>query len=172
MLKPCADSMAEVLARATRTPWTVADLAVGEAAGGRAGELCGDPHGDTYGVWLRWEGLRFLTLFPRKTGLMVTDLFTRPYADAADVVNKREIKALAEVANMAVNGFLKLLNTAVPHRQPVSAPEAAVDSVQELLRRLDGAGLQTCFIRVEAAKLGVEAFMIVRFDAEMFGRIL
>ena len=139
------------LGKISGAAWGTEAVFLGEASQEQLHKLFAGSLEDCWGNWFTSQGAAFLIIFSRKPGMVVSGKFTRS-SKAADALENRDAKAIAEVSNILVNGFASALADAIDRDLIVSEPHSMTDSRRELIAR----GLKTL---VDPAKLGASCLV-------------
>jgi hypothetical protein len=88
---------------------------------------------DHYGSHFSIDGATFLVMFSGKSGYLVSTSFTRDHQDLLESMDKRELRTLAEAANIFLNPMIGHFAQAWKKPIIVSAPRMQVSSQRDLL---------------------------------------
>lgn len=146
-----ADLCLRQLGKISGAAWGTEAVFLGDATQEQLGKLFAGSLEDCYGNWFTAQGAAFLIIFSRKPGMVVSGKFTRG-SRAADALENRDAKAIAEVSNILVNGFASALADALGRDLIVSAPQSMTDNRRDLILR----GLKTL---VDPGKLGISCLV-------------
>ena len=133
VVAPGVEQCAKTLSRATHDPWRVQSLALSIDDAGPFAAAFDSVANDHYGASLQFPGGRFVFLFSGKSGFLATNAFTRDAQDRVESFNQREVRALGELANIALNPLVGHLAKAWGFRLVVSAPQSRIASRRDHL---------------------------------------
>jgi chemotaxis protein CheY-P-specific phosphatase CheC len=123
------------LSKITGATWELGEIVVGQASDSALEALLDSTARDCYGSWIGMPQGAFLVMIPQGAGMRMTNLFTKDSAEKMDMLERREPKALAEICNIMVNGFVTQLADAVDKYIIVEAPVMMVDTERQLMVR-------------------------------------
>jgi len=170
-----AAKSAEKLTLVTNDAWRVDKVELSVEDGAPFEALLSGIAKDHYGSHFSVPGATFLVMFAGKSGYLVTTAFTRDHQDRVEGMEKRESKALGEVANIFLNPLIGHLAAAWKRGMIISAPAMQVASQRDLLtqalsRFKDKDKLAaTFFIKLASPNLFSECLVLIFLDAELAG---
>ena len=124
---------AKTLTQATHDLWRVHSLVLSLENAGPFSTAFDSVANDHYGASLQFPGGSFVFLFSGKSGFLATNAFTRDAQDRVENFNQREVRALGELANIALNPLVGHLAKAWGFRLVVSAPQSRIASRRDHL---------------------------------------
>lgn len=125
----CSDPLKKI----SQSDWSIEEISTDAEAAGALERMMDESVDAAYGSWFTVPGAAFLIVIPRACGLRLTDRFTKEHAEIVDTLERREIVALAEIANILVNAFVTSLAQALDEDLIVSAPTPMLESSRDLL---------------------------------------
>lgn len=163
----------EKLSEATDSKWLVQSVELSVEDGTPFEALLAGVAKDHYGSHFTVAGATFLVMFAGKSGYLVSTAFTREHQDQVESMDKRELRALAEVANIFLNPLIGHLAAACKRPMIVSAPKMQVASQRDLLttalaRFKDGDELAASFlIKLNSPNLFSDCVVAVFLDRSL-----
>lgn len=124
---------AEKLAEATGEKWLVDKVELSIEDDAAFAPLLASVTKDHYGSHFSIPGAGIVVMFPGKSGYLVSTAFTRDHQDQVESMDKRELKALAEVSNIFLNPLVGHLAAAWKRPIILSAPKMEVASQRDLV---------------------------------------
>jgi len=124
---------AEKLGEATGEKWVIESVALSVEDDAVFEPLLAGIAKDHYGSHFSIPGAGIVVMFPGKSGYLVSTAFTRDHQDQVESMDKRELKSLAEIANIFLNPLIGHLAAAWRRTVILSAPKMEVASQRDLV---------------------------------------
>lgn len=133
LVSEAAALTAAKLAEATREKWRVDSVAFGVEDGAAFEPLLASIAKDHYGSRFTVPGAAFVVIFGGKSGYLASTAFTRDHQDQLESLEKRELRTLAELANVILNPLVGRFAEGWKRPLILSSPEMRVASPRELI---------------------------------------
>lgn len=172
-IRSAAEHCAVQLAKVSGASWTADAVTLGADSDDHFETLLSSISEAQYGACCSTPDLVCMVIFPRKSGFLVADRFTREAGDSVDAVYQKESSALAEVSQLLAAAVAAPLADATGRKQLFAAPQTDIASPRDLVvyafKKFKGTGrlAVTAYLHLTSAELSADCSFMVFLSKDL-----